>query len=246
MRMDIQTTSVFAAVNSALAAATKAKTLSKKEVADDIDKAASSPRAQLSDRARGFVNQKIEAIQKRLLILKKLFANDPKQMARALAQVFKELKAALKEYKAAGDQELGASADIVQQALTPSLTSDSAPSSTPEQPTDTAPRNDQTPARSADDPHAAYAEVESGFRKIVGEDGMSFARDLTSLVNEIEEKIFSVARIQMKAKKPEKDMDEAFKDAEDSLKDLRKSIEDMQSDIRREVPDVGMRLSVAA
>lgn len=244
MRMDIQTNANMA-VKTALTNALNPKpALTKSERESDISKAAATPRAQLSDQARASVKERIEAIKKRLMILKKLFASDPKQMAKALAQVFKELKAALKDYKAASDQELGSSRDIVTEVMTPpapdTATKDDAnPNLKPE------PDAEKTPAGTTDHT-AAYGEVMDGFRKMIGEDSMAFAHDMRGLVNEIEDKIFNAARIQMKAKKPEKDMDEAFKDAEDSLKDLRKSIEDMQSDIRREVPDVGMRLSVAA
>jgi Sec-independent protein translocase protein TatA len=212
----------------------------KAKVDASVARAEQSPAFKTSSSAQDFVRQRIEGIKKRLQILKKLFADDPKQMARALAQVFRELRAALKDYKAAGGQAFDASDASASEATQPQT-------ETPEKATDEkaggdAAAPDPGPAKAA----ATYAEVDQGIRNLIGQDGLSFLRDLGGLANEIEDKMLARAHIQAKARKPDKDTDEAMKDADEALKDLRKDMDDMRADIGRNAPAAGRQLSVAA
>jgi hypothetical protein len=107
----------------------------KTEVQTDAFKAFEAPQMKSAETSKSNVRQKLQAIAKRLQILKKLFAGNPKETAKALAQVFKELKAALKEYKAATDKELGGS-DAAVSATPPAgtTTADTADTTTDERP----------------------------------------------------------------------------------------------------------------
>ncbi|MGZ3305586.1 MAG: hypothetical protein ACXU8U_06965 [Asticcacaulis sp.] len=211
----------------------------KAEVEAAVARAEQSSAFKASGNTRDFVRQRIEGIRKRLAILKKLFADDPKQMARALAQIFKELRAALKDYKAAGGQDFGAvdaSASEVTQAQTDA------------QPKAADPKTGSDAVTLAGDPAkaaATYAEVDQGLRNAIATDSLSFLRDLGGLVNEIEDKMLSKAHLQAKARKPDKDTDEAIKDADEALKDLRKDMDDMRTGIGRSAPAAGLQLSVA-
>ncbi len=201
-----------------------------------------------AESSKAHIKEQIQGIIKRLTILKKLFAGNPKEMARALAQVFKELKGLVKAYKAAVEKEVGASASAVD-GLMPADTavpptadsSDANAGATP-----AAPQDDQPQAASGDDKTALYNQAVQQVQKQAGEDGLDFSKQLKDLVNEIEDKMLAPARTQRKAQKSDKATDDAFKDAEDSLKDLRKAMDDMDRDIKRDVPSAGQTLDIAA
>jgi hypothetical protein len=73
-------------------------------------KARSNPRFAVSDQAKAQARERVQQIVERLKILRKLFAGDPEAMARALAQVFKELKSAVQAYRKAGGEAFGLAA----------------------------------------------------------------------------------------------------------------------------------------
>lgn len=74
-------------------------------------KARSSPRFAASDHAKTQAREQVRQIVERLKVLRKLFAGDPEAMARALAQVFKDLKAAVQAYRRAGGEAFGLAAE---------------------------------------------------------------------------------------------------------------------------------------
>ena len=252
-------------------AATKTK---KDLITSTAQKAFDAPPMKVAEKSKAFVREKIEGIKKRLQILRKLFGSNPKEMAKALTQIFKELKAAIKEYKAAVKDEIGASADVVagmMPAEPPPAPADAA--TKPEDKTDgTNPSEEAsdttvedvtaetaTSAAQAEEPSAApnpntatedktalYGKVGEEVRKMAGEDGMAFAKEMKGLVQWIEDKMLAPARIQMKAQKPNKETDKAFEDVEKNLKDLCKDMEDMERDIKRDVPTVGQHIDIAA
>ncbi len=221
---------------------------SKKQTITSIEsQALDTPTLKAADSAKANIKERIDGIQKRLTMLKKLFAGNPKEMAKALAQIFKELKGLVKAYKAAVDKEVGASGSAVE-GLMPADTqtpdaADPADANL-EQPT---PQKDPTPsAPTSDDKTALYTQAVQQVQKLAGEDGLDFSKQLKALVNEIEDKMLAPARIQMRTKKPDKNTDDAFKDAETNLKDLRKAMDDMDRDSKNEVPTAGQTLDVAA
>lgn len=261
-----------------------AKADDKKHTIESVaSKAFDSPVMKAADKDKAFIKQKIEAIKERLKILRKLYSGNPKEMAKALTQIFKDLKAALKEYKAATDKEIGASAGVVE-AIMPAdvpMTPPAADAATPaddakDQPAapadpvadpagdpatqtttqaadpiaapsaDQAPTDPATAATANDDKHALYGQIEEKVKTMAGEDGLDFTKEIKGLVQWIEDKMLTPARIQMKAKKPDKDTDKAFEDVDKQLKELKQEMEDVERDIKREAPAVGQHLDVAA
>ncbi|MBW8883092.1 MAG: hypothetical protein JF615_17235 [Asticcacaulis sp.] len=255
----------------------------KRELQTDVNKAFDNPSFKIKDDAKNRIRQRLEEIGKRLKVLKKLFAGNPKEMAKALKQVFKELRAALKEYKQIMKDEIGMSAGAAA-SVVPSE-SDAAPSATTADAGDgdKAAKDDKTDDAAAekDEPVAdttakaaeagteaapkeattddtgdksqtqaqgtvSYDEVVGAMRKSLGEDGIRFVKDLMGMVKEIDEKMLTPARIQMKAQKPNKETDKAFEEVDKELKELREDMQKMQDDIKRDVPTVGMRLDIAA
>lgn len=100
-------------------AALQVKEAKKHEVEADAAKVFDQPSMKVDDKQRNFLRTKIENIVKRLKILQKLFSGDGREMARALTQIFKELKAALKAYKELAGKELGNVEGMVGQAMAP-------------------------------------------------------------------------------------------------------------------------------
>ena len=263
-----------------------AKADEKKRTIETVaSKAFESPVMKAADKDKSFIREKIEGIKKRLQILRKLFSGNPKEMAKALAQVFKELKAALKDYKAATDKEIGASAGAVDAMMPADVPmpppadaqaaddaakddtakdTDAAPEETPatdepaqdpavaiEQPVAAAepalPVVDPAVAAAPhDEKHALYGQISEKVKTMAGEDGLEFTKEIKGLVQWIEDKMLTPARIQMKAKKPDKGTDKAFEDVDKELKELKKEMEDIERDIKREAPAVGQHLDVAA
>ncbi|MEI9903070.1 MAG: hypothetical protein WDN06_03095 [Asticcacaulis sp.] len=89
----------------------------KQEVQRDAARVFDEPGMKTDDQQRNYLRTKIQSIVERLKVLQKLFSNDGREMARAITQIFKELKAALKEYKELAGKELGNVDGMVSQAL---------------------------------------------------------------------------------------------------------------------------------
>ncbi len=243
----------------------------KSKIESAAQKAFDLPVMKAADKDKNYIRQRIEGIKERLKILQKMYSGNPKQMAHALAQVFKELKAALKDFKAATDREMGASssaADAAQTAGVPAepaappkddaeqddadkAKADDAAQTAPAQ-AEAAPETKQAETAPADaqpqtkDPTGLYTAVDRKVKEIAGDDGLDFLKLVKGLVKQIEEKLLAPARIQKAAQKPDKSTNEAFEDVEKTLKDLHKDMEDMDRDIKQAVPGIGQKLDIAA
>jgi hypothetical protein len=245
----------------------------KSKVESEAQKAFDTPVMKAADKEKDFIRQRIEGIKQRIKILQKMYSGNPKQMAHALAQVFKELKAALKDFKAATSKELGASAGAVDATLTAGVPAEPAAAPKDESKKDDADKtaqtdgtevaqaatapDTQTPENKSADPAAdaqpqakdstdMYASVTQKVREMAGADGLDFVKEVKGLVQWIEDKLLTPARIQKTAQKPDKFTDNAFEDVEKTLKDLRHDMEDMERDIKQVVPGVGQNVDVAA
>ncbi len=89
----------------------------KREVDNDAARVFDQPKMKADAQQRDFLRSKIQSIIERLKVLQKLFSGDGREMARAVTQVFKELKAALKDYKELAGKELGGVDGMVSAAL---------------------------------------------------------------------------------------------------------------------------------
>jgi hypothetical protein len=253
------------------AALQQASDARKAEIATDKAKAMSSPIFKGAESQKTQAKAKVQQILEWLKIVKKLYANDPKGMAKALAQVFKDLKSAVKAYKDAGGQEMSASGAAAGSAMAGAPASDAAqPDAKSDDDARTAEADPATggeakaaetattggvdpatadaaadPAKAATDGAGLYQAVVGEIRKAVGEDGLDFLKQVRSVTNEIV-KLVDTARGQAAVRKHDKDTDKAFEDLDKSLKSLRDEMDSMEQDIRREAPTAGMTLDVAA
>jgi hypothetical protein len=248
----------YAQAMQAREAAKAAKAEERRAVARNVAEALNSSRMEAPERAKRAAKAKLIEIAKRLQLLKKLFAGNPKEMARALTQVFKELRAAVKAYKDAGGADLGLAGEAAKGAVA----NDAAPMSEdapPEaetgeapveaetaevKPEEKPPESDQAAANGS----AVYDAVFGKMRKAIGEDGLDFIRTVRQMVDGANgiRAMLEAARTQAKSRKPDKDTDEAFEDADKEMKALADDMAKMERDIRNAVPEAGMKLSMDA
>lgn len=195
--------------------------------------AAKSPDAQALDRlksdmrtnrktqigdAKGRAREKLQRVIEKLKLLKKLYANDPKAMAKALAAMAKELQGAVKDYgKAAKDAGEMFKADF---AAAPDA------SLTPDQ---------QAAARKGlEDEAKGEAMGDMDFIKSVRDVGRVLKDELQT------------AKTKGILTQPGRfERSDEVKDAEDGLKDLDQMTEDLDQQIRQDMPP-GSLMKLAA
>ncbi len=215
-----------------------------------VAKAEQTPTFSASAGSEDFIKSEIQGLQKRLQILQKLFAGNPKGMAQAVTQIFKELRAALKQYKAATGQDF-AGADAAAASVTPppATATPSGDASTGDNPAATA--DTSATDTTSQDPLAkaaivSYAEVDQALREAIGNDGMQFLATLKGVLKFIDDKMLTPVRIQYATQKHDKDTDKAFKDMDDARKALDQDMSDMNDDISKDAPTLGLKLSTTA
>jgi hypothetical protein len=216
---------------------------------------------------KGLALSKVQQLIQELKLIQKFYGGDPKGMAQALAQIFKQLKEALDEYRQATGEELSDAGLAVTEVTAPS-----APASGPAATNTTAsPATADAPATGADqtapsgasagqadsaDTTAApslltsgpkfYAAAVSALRDSIGGDGLDFVGQIRALVAQIKQKLLTPALIQAQARKPDKATKAAFEDADKALKALEDDMSVFEQDIRQAVPAAGSTLSLAA
>lgn len=224
----------------------------KAAVSADASKARSSQAFQAGDTRKSQARAKLQQLREWLKIVRKLYAQNPQGMARALAQAFKELKAAVAAYKDAGGEEMAAAGGAVDAAITPPPAAPDAGSSDDEG-DQWAGRSDATAAPDASanplsgplEGHARYDAVLGEVRKMIGEDGLDFLKDVRGMVDDLR-KLLEAARGQAAIRKRDKDTNAAFEEADASLKELGEAMSQMERQIRNDAPRAGLTLSVAA
>ncbi|MBS0408632.1 MAG: hypothetical protein JSR86_01865 [Proteobacteria bacterium] len=232
-----------------LAAAKAASARQKATVDAAVGQARGSARFAPSDTWKQMAKAKVQELIERVRILKKLYSGDPREMARMLAQVFKELKAAVKAYKDATGDELGMSGDVAAGALNAA----SAPPAGASGKTADPPADGSKDAGAADAPNdsmaaggaSAYAQVTQEVREGLGQDALEFAKSVRELARSLSD-LLETARGQARAARPSKETDKALEDAGKALSDLRQGLEGLERDVREAVPTLGLRISVAA
>jgi len=252
----------------ARAALKQAEEARRSEVSADAAKVRSSPRFEASETRKAQARAKLQQVREWLKIVRKLYAESPKAMARALAQAFKELKAAVQSFKDAGGQEMGSSGDAVGAMLksaakdkTEDVKADSGdegavaagdapgdanPDSGEDEATPGAyPAPEAEAVRAAFEGRSLYDAVVGEVRRQLGEDGLEFLKEVREMVRDMG-KLLEVAKGQAAIRRPDKDTEKAFEETDEALKDLNALMDDMEAEIRRDAPTAGMRLSIAA
>ena len=261
-------------VNCARAALKQAEEARRSEVSADAAKVRSSPRFEASETRKSQARAKLHQVREWLKIVRKLYAENPKAMARALAQAFKELKAAVQSFKDAGGQEMGSSGDAVGAVLTSAakdkageVKADKAATAAPgdrepvaagdgsgdagpgsggdEAAPGAGPAPEAEAVRAAFEGRSLYDAVVSEVRRQLGEDGLEFLKEVREMVRDIG-RLLETAKGQAAIRRPDKDTEKAFEETDEARKELNALMDDMEGEIRRDAPTAGMRLSIAA
>ncbi|MDP1632186.1 MAG: hypothetical protein Q8L66_12290 [Caulobacter sp.] len=240
-------TSDYARQTRARAALEQAAESRKSAVSEDAAKVRSAPRFAAAESRKSQAKAKLQQVREWLKIVQKLYAQNPTGMAKALTQVFKDLKAAVAAYKDAGGQEMGGAGAAVA-ALPPSRPAEDADAASGEDGeapgADT--KSDESAARSpVPEGVSLYDAVVGEVRKQVGEDGLAFLKEVRGMVEDIR-KLLDTARGQAAIRRRDTQTDKTFEAADKALKDLNETMDTMDQQIRRDAPSAGMTLSVAA
>jgi hypothetical protein len=257
---------------SARTALKQAREARKSEVSTDAARALSSPRFEASETRKSQARAKLQQVRDWVKIVRKLYAQNPKAMAKALAQAFKDLKSAVQSFKDAGGQEMGATGEAVgsQLASAPAGKSDKAAERSvdgadDDSAADRASSGDATraaregeagegdagpegrteSASTVFEGRSLYDAVVSEVRKQIGEDGLQFLKEVREMVGEIG-KLLEAARGQAAIRRRDKETEKAFEETDKALKELHEVMDRMEGEIRRDAPAAGMALSVAA
>ncbi|MCF8506605.1 MAG: hypothetical protein K9G59_16985 [Caulobacter sp.] len=225
-------------------------------VSEAATRARSGPRMAASESRKQQAKAKLQQVREWLKIVRKLYAQNPVGMAKTLAQVFKDLKAAVAAYRDAGGQAMGASgAAVAMPPAPPRPAGDEKAAGAGEgEKADGAATagdgavekvGDAMPATRPSEGASLYAAVVDEVRKQLGEDGLDFLKEVRGMVDDIR-KLLEAARGQAAIRRRDKDTDEAFEAADKALKDLNETMNDMERQIRHDAPSAGMTLSVAA
>lgn len=258
----------------ARAALKQAEDARRSEVSADAAKVRSSPRFEASETRKSQARAKLHQVREWLKIVRKLYAENPKAMARALAQAFKELKAAVQSFKDAGGQEMGSSGDAVGAVLTSAakekageVKADKAATAAPgdrepvaagdesgdagpgsggdEAAPGAGPAPEAEAVRAAFEGRSLYDAVVTEVRRQLGEDGLEFLKEVREMVRDIG-RLLETAKGQAAIRRPDKDTEKALEETDEARKELDALMDDMEGEIRRDAPTAGMRLSIAA
>lgn len=200
---------------------------------DEPSAAAKTPEAEALDRlksdmrtnrktqigdAKSRAREKLQQVIEKMKLIKKLYAGDPKAMAKALAGLAKELQGAVKDYgKAAKDAGEMFKADFA-----------AAPDAT------------LTP----DEQAAARKDLEEQAKTEAAGD-MDFIKNVRGLSNALRDELTTAKTKGILTQPGKFERSDEVKDAEDSLKDLDQMTEDLDGQIRRDMPP-GSLMKLAA
>ncbi len=224
-------------------------------VSEAATRVRSGPGMAASESRKQQAKAKLQQVREWLKIVRKLYAQNPAGMAKTLAQVFRDLKAAVAAYRDAGGQAMGASgAAVAMPAPRPPTAGDKAAGAGEGEEADVAATagvdaeakaGAAEPATKPSEGASLYAAVVDEVRKQLGEDGLDFLKEVRGMVDDIR-KLLEAARGQAAIRRRDKDTDEAFEAADKALKDLNETMNDMERQIRHDAPSAGMTFSVAA
>lgn len=174
-------------------------------------------KTQIGD-AKGRARVKLQQVIDKMKMLKKIYANDPKAMAKALAALAKELQGAVKDYgKAAKEAGEMFKADFA-----------------------AAPDASLTPDQQA----SARKDLEDEAKTEASGD-MDFIKNVRDLSNSLRDQLTTAKTKGILTQPGKFERSDEVKEAEDGLKELDKMTEDLDRQIRRDMPP-GSLMKLAA
>jgi hypothetical protein len=199
--------------------------------ADDLQRSQQQTRVKVRDDAKARAREKLTQLAERLRLIKSLYGANPKELARQIAHLVKELKAELKTYAEAAK----ANGEYVS-------ASSPAPGAESAGPVDTAAQADPAAAQKAS-PHES-AEREA---RIAGAHAdLDFIKQVRGLLKIVRQTL-TEARIKDGAALVEpRNRASPFRDADEALKEVDEAIEDIEKAAKADLPIPGMQVSELA
>ena len=207
--------------------------------------------------ARNRARDRVEAVREQLKIIKELYAQNPKEMAKALRHLVKELQTALKAYKEAGGDmtSIGGAGLIAMTASAAPSRSTGAPGSEPDAnaaetgaETDDAPVFGESAASPAHSPgegprpdssDMSVEELEARLGVLRGDEGV--VRSVDGLRRKIKE-LCENSKLQSAFLSRDRSRDEAFEALDEDLEALDEDVTAYKRDVQDEL--IAVRLEI--
>ncbi|ADU11956.1 hypothetical protein [Asticcacaulis excentricus] len=263
-------TATVSDLNDRLKLARAQKTEAQKTAAETLSEMPKKTRDDARARAKAKVMQLVE----RLKIIKELGKSDPKIMAKMLANLMKELKAAVKDYAKAGGNDMDMSGfSAAQSAASQPVPDSDAETQATEAAEETAVSDDEafvvedraaeaTPSAETDAPSeatvtyiptpadiksAAEAYVKTERQRAEGElmEVNDFMKQVRGLVKVVKD-LFETAKIKLAFQKVDKDTVEAFKSSGKDMEEIDKVLQDLNKGLDDERVVYGPRAAIYA
>jgi hypothetical protein len=161
------------------------------------------------DRVKSAAKAKIQELIKRLELLKKMYGDMPKEMAKQLAALAKEFKQAVKDYAGAAKE----SGEII-----------------------TSEREDLIKADMTPEAKAAETKTLDDEGKNLARGDLDFAKYIRGLSNKLKEELQTVKTKGTLTVKGKFEQSDEYKDAEKSIKEIDETNNDFESDVREAMP----------
>jgi len=207
----------------------------------DLARSVGKSREVARDARKTQAHAEVLRLREQFALIKKLYAGNPQEMARQMAKMSKELKAAVKSYAEATRGDPVASAEVVA-AKTDARTATSADEAT-----------QKDAAASARDAANAYQKqgIAEEWRMRVQRDQeaqgtLEFVAQVRGLMKEML-KAFAEAKIKAAfLGKGRDERSEPFKEADAAMKDLGEAVRDLEVDARGDLLPAGLKVSATA
>jgi hypothetical protein len=200
---------------------------------DDLRRGMQEAKVTARDEAKARSRQKLEQLGKQFRLIRELYSANPKEMARQLARLARELKDELKAYAKATESN-GAYVS----KSPPGDVASGAPASTEASATSTAsPSAPRSPS---------HADAERESRAMSAHADLDFTSLVKGFLKLLREEL-TKAKIGAAASAPDRDdRNDPFKDADTALKEIDQSIDDLEKSAKADLPIPGTLVSEIA
>jgi hypothetical protein len=202
----------------------------------DLSKSIVKTRQDARDAEKTRARETVSRLREQFKLIKKIYANNPPEMARQLGKIFKELKAALKVYAEANK------GDVASAPAAPQAGETTAPKAVEPEKVEG--------RQSREDMRAAAKEAAQAYMKQSEQDGKvertlreEKARGTLTFIDEVRGFVKAIRATYDEAKikaallgKGRDERSEPFKDTDKALKELDEAMTDMERDAKAELP----------
>lgn len=225
----------------ALTEADKAKLAEQAKAAETLAQSMKTARDDARSNVKSRAKDTVQRLKDEYALIKKMWAHNPREMARQLSRIAKDLKSALSDYakaaKANGERAVEARETLKTVAAEGAQADAAKP---PVESAEKAPPVDAEAAKAV----AAYettvrerAQTELSSAEGEAQGDLEFAREVRGFVKELR-KTLQEAKVKAAFLAPDKDRAEAIKAADKSMKEIDEALEDLEKDVKEDFPDL--------